>query len=97
MYHIITLSLKGNGVPLMWYHLAHPLLTHIQDFLVESVLLDDARFTLEQPIVTLRLRFRVNDALLNDGRICWALVLYGCKLSDGEYKEPSEHYIVASG
>ena len=52
---------------------------------MESLLLTDAHFTLEQPIVAQRLRFRISDAQLDDySRICWELLMYGCKLSDGE-------------
>lgn len=62
-----------------------------QDFVVESLLLTDAYFTLEQPIVAQRLRFMINEAMLDtQNRICWELLMYGCKLSNGITIDPMQ-------
>lgn len=68
-------------------HALFTILTHTysKEFRVQTILLTDAYFTLERPIVAQSFKFRINDAILDqDRRICWELLIYGCTLENGK-------------
>ncbi len=57
----------------------------MQDFYVRDILASDAYFALERPFIARKIRFHVNGGIIDSlGRICWTMMMYGCRASDGE-------------
>lgn len=52
-----------------------------------DLLSSNANFVLGEQILARRVKFVVNDGMLNPQRsVCWKMLLYGCTMTEGENK-----------